>query len=470
MAYVSFKKGLLANLPNTYSEGTFYVTTDERAIYLDTSDQASGRIRIGDFQEFATVAALEANTNPSTSALYYVAEINCLAKWDGAKYIQINLDTGATSVEVVGNGNAVTAASYNATTRKLTLTKGETFATKAELDAAIGDSEDTKDDITLYGVKAYAKDLADNAAANVIGQQGDAKTADTIYGAKAYADDAVNTAKTDLKGSASDTKDSETIAGAKKYADKKAEDLLGTASDTSSAETIRGARALAEEKVASISAGNNGIAVSVASPASSTAPAISLKLSPKTGNSLVIETGAGEEGLFAHIPAISMARKATANDGFTASYELTVDGVATGDVINIPKDYLVKSASVDTVVAADKAAGGKFENDTGFAVGDKYLDFVINTKADGDSTVENDTHIYINVADLAHIYTAGNGIDVNANDVISIVIDPNNANGLSVGANGIALAQATDSVTGAMTAADHVKLTAAYEAITIGSF
>lgn len=39
-------------------------------------------------------------------------------------------DTGATSVEVTGNGNAVTAASYDASTRKLTLTKGTTFQEK----------------------------------------------------------------------------------------------------------------------------------------------------------------------------------------------------------------------------------------------------------------------------------------------------------------------------------------------------
>lgn len=39
------------------------------------------------------------------------------------------VDTGATSVEVTGAGNAVTAASYNVTNRKLTLTKGSTFLT-----------------------------------------------------------------------------------------------------------------------------------------------------------------------------------------------------------------------------------------------------------------------------------------------------------------------------------------------------
>lgn len=135
MANVAFKKGLLANLPNTHTEGTFYVTTDERAIYLDISDSA--RVRLGDFQEFATVAALEANTNPSTTALYYVTEINCLAKWDGSKYVQINLDTGATSVEVTGSGNAITGATYDAATRKITFTKGETYMTSGDVDNKI---------------------------------------------------------------------------------------------------------------------------------------------------------------------------------------------------------------------------------------------------------------------------------------------------------------------------------------------
>ena len=38
-------------------------------------------------------------------------------------------DTGATSVETTGSGNAFTAASYNASTRKITFTKGTTFLT-----------------------------------------------------------------------------------------------------------------------------------------------------------------------------------------------------------------------------------------------------------------------------------------------------------------------------------------------------
>ena len=38
-------------------------------------------------------------------------------------------DTGATSVETTGSGNAFTAANYNASTRKITFTKGTTFLT-----------------------------------------------------------------------------------------------------------------------------------------------------------------------------------------------------------------------------------------------------------------------------------------------------------------------------------------------------
>ena len=147
MAMVSFKKGVLANLPATKTAGTFYVTTDERAMYLDVD--ASTRIRLGDFQEFASVTALTANPNPSTTALYYVSDINCLAKWDGVQYVQINKDTG--------DGNAITAAVYDADGRKLTLTKGATYMTSADVDGKINTKvgELKIGDTTYDTVKAY---------------------------------------------------------------------------------------------------------------------------------------------------------------------------------------------------------------------------------------------------------------------------------------------------------------------------
>lgn len=164
MAKISFKKGLLASLPTTIEEGTLYVTTDERALYLDID--AATRVRIGDFQEFATLTALQANVNPSTSALYYVTELNCLAKWDGAKYVQINLDTGATSIEVVGTGNAVTRASYDPATRKLTLTADATYTTAEDvdkqIDAKVGELK--MGDETFNTVKEYVDKKTDGIA------------------------------------------------------------------------------------------------------------------------------------------------------------------------------------------------------------------------------------------------------------------------------------------------------------------
>lgn len=229
MAMVNFKKGLLANLPAAKAEGTFYVTTDERALYLDVD--GSTRVRIGDFQEFATLEALQANTNPSTTALYYVTELNVLAKWNGTAYVQINLDTGATSIEVVGDGNAVTAASYDAATRKLTLTAGATYATPGDVDTKIAAKVG---DISEKTVKAYVEEkTAGIASDEALSALGDRVTAaegdiDTLQGDKTVAgsvdkkvDDAIKAldlANTyDPKGAA-DGKDA-AIAAAKKAGD-----------------------------------------------------------------------------------------------------------------------------------------------------------------------------------------------------------------------------------------------------------
>ena len=97
-------------------------------------------------------------------------------------------------------------------------------------------------------------------------------------------------------------------------------------------------------------------------------------------------------------------------------------GVLTGDTpeqkvakkivdITIPKDYLVRNAEVKTVTAADKAEGGIFENNDDFQVGDKYIDFTVNT-ADGSGS-GTEKHIYINVDDLMEaISVAPNATEV----------------------------------------------------------
>ena len=145
---------------------------------------------------------------------------------------------------------------------------------------------------------------------------------------------------------------------------------------------------------------------------------------------------------------VAVEKKATANTGYAASYTIKANGVALSPDIDIPKDFLVKSATLETVTTADTPYSGA-------VVGDKYIDFVINAK-DASATAE---HIYLPVNDLVDVYTAGNGL-TESNNEFSVVIDSSNANGLSVGANGVALGVATDSVAGAMSAADHAQFTA----------
>lgn len=152
--------------------------------------------------------------------------------------------------------------------------------------------------------------------------------------------------------------------------------------------------------------------------------------------------------LAADIAEYSVVKQETAESGFIATYQLTKDGAAVGEKINVPKDFLVKSASIETVETADQPYAGA-------AVGDKYIDFVINAK-DGDANAE---HIYLAVDELVNIYTGGDGVTI-AGNAVSVKIDGANANGLTVGANGLALAAATTATAGAMSAEDKTKLDA----------
>ena len=268
MALVNFKKGLLTNLPATKTAGTFYITTDERAMYLDVD--ASTRIRLGDFQEFATVEALTANSNPNTTSLYYVSDINCLAKWNGSEYIQINRDTGMTSVEVTGDGNALTAAVYDAAGRKLTLTKGATYMTAADVDGKISDKVGTLtyNDTTYDTVKAYvdAKTsgiATDAALTELTGRVSTAEgeidalqaaiadggsVANAIAAAKKAGDDAQ--AAADAAQSTADSKTTMAEVEAKNYATKTEAQGYANAKDTA----ISAAQAAADAAQADVDA------------------------------------------------------------------------------------------------------------------------------------------------------------------------------------------------------------------------
>lgn len=152
--------------------------------------------------------------------------------------------------------------------------------------------------------------------------------------------------------------------------------------------------------------------------------------------------------------------------------------------IDIPKDLLLKSSKLLTVVAGTGADEGKlmvteednvavttpYEAPSAVTSAGKWIDLVVNTVA-GD---ENAQHICVNLTSFIDVYTNGDGINLD-NKVFSIKlnatasgleVDSNglkiklgtNTNGLSITADGLELALATTTSAGAMSAADKVKI------------
>lgn len=92
---------------------------------------------------------------------------------------------------------------------------------------------------------------------------------------------------------------------------------------------------------------------------------------------------------------VTVEKAAEAEAGYIATYEIKQGGKKCGVSINIPKDYLVKSGELKTVTEADQPYEGA-------KVGDKYIDFVVNSKeGSGD-----ESHIYLPVNDLVDVYRA----------------------------------------------------------------
>lgn len=103
----------------------------------------------------------------------------------------------------------------------------------------------------------------------------------------------------------------------------------------------------------------------------------------------------------------TIVKQQTAENGYSATYYLTKDGAQTGEKINIPKDMVVESGTVETCSVANQPVDG-------LAVGDKYIDLVIANS--------NGEHIYIPCDDLVQDYTAGTAITISGR-TISVNLD-----------------------------------------------
>ena len=152
--------------------------------------------------------------------------------------------------------------------------------------------------------------------------------------------------------------------------------VLGTSADDSDKATVYGARALAQKgidaatnalgvangKVASVNNADTSIVIG----GTGVDPNLKVNVSADADNALKLTTN----GLKVVVPdgaEYSMVKLAQARDGYLASYQMTKDGTNIGEVINIPKDYLVKSAEVKTSTGTGDPSG--------FPAGTKYIDF-----------------------------------------------------------------------------------------------
>lgn len=138
-------------------------------------------------------------------------------------------------------------------------------------------------------------------------------------------------------------------------------------------------------------------------------------------------------GLEDRIDALTTGSNVTITDsatteGYLKSYTFEQNGQTIG-VINIPKDLVVTSGQIVEV------------NNV------KYLRLTIANQSEP---------VDIAVSDLVDVYTQGNGIEIsNANEISAKVVA---GNGLSLDANGIAMAAASSASAGAMSSADFDKL------------
>lgn len=170
---------------------------------------------------------------------------------------------------------------------------------------------------------------------------------------------------------------------------------------------------------------------------------IGVAVSTKEGNALV----AVEDGLFVpvskevSIPEYAIEKQNTAEDGYFASYKLkkTIDGesVYVGDTINIGKDMVVNSATLEIVVEANVPYAGA-------EIGDPYIDMAFNDVGA--------SHIYIPVKGLVDVYTAGDGIEI-VNGKVSVKL-ADVTNGLSAVDGALFINLATPNSAGALSAVD----------------
>lgn len=158
-------------------------------------------------------------------------------------------------------------------------------------------------------------------------------------------------------------------------------------------------KALAEGKVSSVGAADQSVTIG----GTATAPTVGVAISADEGNALSLAAD-GLKVTTPEIPEYSLKKLDTATTGMSASYQLTKGGTGIGAIIDIPKDMMVKSGSVQTYEAGSLPAG--------VTEAGTYIVLVLNDTAE--------TKLYINVGNLIEYVTSGSA----EGDMVFININP----------------------------------------------
>lgn len=159
-----FRKGTHANLKNQdIVAGTVYVTTDEKAMYVDIS--ATERIRLGQIVNFATLTEFQNflnNTIPpySEEAFYYVEDKNALLKWvsnDNTTSVG-GVDTKGTWKQI--NSTSAVTEAINGVSNRVTALEGTVGNASTGLVKDVNALKSTVGDAN----SGLVKDVATNAA------------------------------------------------------------------------------------------------------------------------------------------------------------------------------------------------------------------------------------------------------------------------------------------------------------------
>ena len=302
MANLNFKYGLHKSLPGDLNPGTIYVTTDEKAMYIDLPTDKNNptttvkRMRLGDI--IIKDSTKDAKPPFAEGAIYYFIQENALVRWNGKSWTQINslssveADIGQVSTTLnneisrstnkdTEHDNAI-AGLNTAVSQRVTVSDFNTF--KESNTTAIADAKKAGTDAqstanTAVANAATAQSTANTAVSNAATAQ---STADQAVLDAAAALAQANTmlplaggtmiGKITMSGNDAiitglKTPSTNSDAANKKYVDDKASGLLGT--ENTSGNTIYGAKkdAAAAQSTANTAVANAATAQSTANTA-----------------------------------------------------------------------------------------------------------------------------------------------------------------------------------------------------------